>query len=118
MIPLEAELRLLVRHSASPKDIALAEELLGHLRPLQLFAGGDVWTDARIRAGDETRREIQRAIDQADVALLLLSADFFASDGLIEREIPQLLERHRSGRLRVIPVLLRSCLWEVHPWLK
>lgn len=118
MLPADSKLRLLVRHSAAPKDQALAEELLGHLRPLERFAGLDVWSDVRIKAGDETRREIQRAIDQADVALLLLSSDFFASDGLVEREVPRLLERHRAGQLRVIPVLLRSCLWNVHPWLR
>jgi hypothetical protein len=63
------------------------------------------------------RLELERAIGQADVALLLLSADFFGSDGLLNAEIPQLLERHRSGKLHVIPILLRSCVWEVHPWL-
>src|SRR5579863_8972508 len=118
MPPTAPKLRLLVRHSAAPQDVALAGELLAHLRPLERFAGLDVWSDARIRAGDETRREIERAIDEADVALLLLSSDFFASDGLVEVEVPQLLERHRAGKLRVIPVLLRSCLWDVHPWLK
>ena len=64
----DPKLRLLVRHSDSSKDRALAEELLGHLKPLQRFANLDVWSDARLRAGDETRREIERAIDQADVA--------------------------------------------------
>ncbi len=118
MPPADPKLRLLVRHSAAPKDQALAEELLGHLRPLERFAGLDVWSDARIRAGDDGRREIARAIQEANVALLLLSADFFASDGLVEVEVPQLLERHRAGQLRVVPVLLRSCLWDVHLWLR
>ncbi len=113
----DPKLRLLVRHSAAAQDVALAGELLRHLEVVQRFAGVDIWTDARIRAGDDTRQEIQRAIEQADVALLLLSADFFASDGLVEVDVPQFLERHRAGKLRVIPVLLRSCLWEVHPWL-
>ncbi len=111
------KLRLLVRHSSAAQDVALAGELLRHLEVAQRFGGVDIWTDTRIRAGDDTRREIQRAIAQADVALLLLSADYFASDGLVEREVPQLLERHRAGQLRVIPIVLRSCLWEMHPWL-
>src|ERR1700678_4058609 len=114
----EPKFRLLVRHSADPKDVALAGELLRHLELVQRFSGVDVWSDTRIRAGDEPRREIARAIDEADAALLLLSADFFASDFLQDVEVPRLLERHRRGQLRVIPVLLRSCAWEFHPWLK
>jgi hypothetical protein len=85
---------------------------------LERFAGVDVWTEDRIRGGDESRQEIQRAIDQADVALLLLSADFLASDALLNLELPQIQRRHASGQLRVIPVLLRPSLWELHPWLK
>lgn len=112
------KLRLLVRHSAAAKDIALAEELLSYLRPLERIAGLDVWTEARILPGDETWTEIQRAIEQADVALPLLSADFFASAELVEREMPCLLERRRAGQLRIVPVLLRSCLWDIYPWLK
>src|SRR5512132_3192348 len=117
MPPADPKLRLLVRHSDSSKDLVLAEELLGHLKPLQRFAGLDVWSDARLRAGDETRREIERAIDQANVALLLLSSDFFSSDTLLDVEVPKLLEKHRQGLLKIIPVLLRSCLWDAHPWL-
>lgn len=112
-----AKLRLLVRHSDSAKDLALTKDLLDHLKLLERFAGVDVWSDARLRAGDAARQEIERAILHADVALLLLSSDFFGSNGLMDIEVPLLLERHRRGTLRVIPVLLRSCVWEVHPWL-
>jgi hypothetical protein len=113
----ERALRVLVRHSGSSKDTNLANELLAHLRPLERFAGIDLWTNDRIRAGDVTRKEIERAIEGADVALLILSADFFSSDTLQEVEVPRLLERHRACSLRVIPVVLRSCTWEVHPWI-
>jgi tetratricopeptide (TPR) repeat protein len=117
MPPPDPKLRLLVRHSASPKDVTLAEELLGHLRPLARFAGVDVWSEARIQPGDDWREAVQQAIDGADVALLLLSADFLSTDGLVGVEVPRLLERHRGGNLRVIPVVLRHCAWKFHPWL-
>ncbi|WP_437545669.1 toll/interleukin-1 receptor domain-containing protein [Sorangium sp. So ce367] len=110
------KLRLIIRHSAASKDAALAEELRDHLRPLERSANLDVWSEACVRAGADTRREIERAIDQADVALLLLSPDFLASDAL-QVELPRLLERHRDGKLQVVPVLLRSCLYEAHIWL-
>lgn len=118
MPPAASKVRVLVRHSTSAEDQALAKQLLDHLRPLETFANLDVWSEARIRAGDDWRREVERAIGAADVALLLLSADFLASDALLNVDVPQLQRRHASGKLRVIPVLLRSCLWRMHPWLK
>jgi hypothetical protein len=110
-------LRLIVRHSGNERDAGLAQELLAHLRPLERFAGVNVWTDDGIVAGDLKGARIDEAIEQADVALLLLSADFLASDTLQDVEVPKLLKRHEAGSLRVIPVLLRSCAWEMHPWL-
>lgn len=71
--PNDPALRLLVRHSGSPKDTALAEELLGHLRPLERFAGMDVWANDRILcAGDHARHEAAAAIGDADIALSCL----------------------------------------------
>jgi hypothetical protein len=113
----DLKFRVFVLHSTASKDAILADELLGHFRPLERFAGLDVWSESRIQAGSEICREIERAIDQADVALVLLSPDFFASDALHVAKVPRLSERHLAGKLRVIPVLLRSCLWEAHPWL-
>jgi hypothetical protein len=110
-------LRVLVRYSGTPKDTELANELLAHLRPLKRFAGVEVWTDDLIRPGDQTREAIDQAIQDADLALLLLSSDFLASDVLQDVEAPKLMGRYRSGSLRIIPVVLRSCVWEAHPWL-
>ncbi|WP_437323560.1 toll/interleukin-1 receptor domain-containing protein [Sorangium sp. So ce381] len=111
------KLRLLIRHSSAVDDVALADALLGHLQPLRRIAGLDVWSEGRIQAGAGIRCEIEQAIEQADVVLLLLSPDFFASDALQEVEVPRLLERRREGKLQVIPILLRSCFWQGHDWL-
>jgi hypothetical protein len=109
-------LGVLVRYSGSPKDTELVRELLQHLQLLERFAGIEVWTD-RIRPGDETRQEIDDAVQRATVALLLLSPDLLASKTFEDIEIPQLRARHASGNLKVIPIVLRSCLWDAHPWM-
>jgi hypothetical protein len=116
--PADRQIRFLVRYSGHVRDVTLADELLRHMDVLTRFAGIDLWTDTRIKAGDTTQREIDQAIDQAHVALLLISSDFLASDTLLEHEVPRLLSRHQEGQVRVILVLLRSCLWKAHPWLK
>ncbi|XXY51740.1 TIR domain-containing protein [Sorangium sp. So ce269] len=103
--------------SFSPADRALEEQLVRHLHVLVRFAGIDLWTADRVRAGEDWREAFEAALEHADVALLLMSADFLASDLVQDVEVPKLLRRREEGGLKVIPVLLRSCLWHAHPWL-
>jgi hypothetical protein len=44
--------------------------------------------------------------------LLLISADFLASDYCYSFELRRALERHESNEACVIPVILRSCGWQ------
>lgn len=108
----DAKLRLFLHHSTAAKDVALVGELLRHLRPR--FANVEPWHQTRIQPGDDRRQAITRAIQEADIALLLLSADYLAHDTMQDVELPQMLERRHAGHLRVIPVLLRPCGWKAH----
>ncbi|WP_437520068.1 protein kinase [Sorangium sp. So ce726] len=111
----EPPLRLLI--SFAPEDRDLKDQLIQHLQVLERFAGLKLWEADRIRPGDTTLQAFDAALDQADVALMLISPDFLASDLLQDVEVPKLFQRHEQGGLKVIPVLLRSCCWEAHPWL-
>lgn len=65
-----------------------------------------------IGAGDEWRAQIERNLDSANVILLLVSADFIASDYGRSEEVSRALARHAAGEARaipVIPVILRPC---------
>jgi len=64
-----------------------------------------------IQPGAEFEREILDAIDAAEVALLLISEAFFASDFIRTVELPRILERAARGALVVIPILLEPCDW-------
>jgi hypothetical protein len=108
-------LRLLI--SFSPEDRELKDRLVCHLSVLVRFAGIDIWTSDRVRAGENWQQEIETALERADVALLLMTADFLASDFIQDVEVPKLFRRREQDGLRLIPVLLRSCLWQAHPWL-
>jgi TIR domain len=65
------------------------------------------WHDRQIVAGSDWARDIDAHLDSADVVLLLLSADFIASDYCWGVEMRRALERHGSGEAVVIPVILR-----------
>lgn len=64
-----------------------------------------------IQPGAEFEREILDAIDAAEVALLLISEAFFASDFIRTVELPRILDRAARGDLVVIPILLEPCDW-------
>ena len=108
---------IIVHHSGSDRDRPLVDEVLLHLRSLERLAGVDVWTDERVRGGDKVPDVILAAIDEADLAVLLVSPDFLTAALLQEAVLPRLLDRQRARTLRVVPVLLRACLLDLHPWL-
>ena len=63
------------------------------------------------RRGQEWAGAIDEHLNRADVVLLLVSADFLASDYCYDREMTRALERDDAGDARVIPVILRSVDW-------
>ena len=88
--------------SYSHKDKAWLERVQVHLRPLARDGKLDLWDDTGIKAGQRWREEIKAALARADVAILLISADFYASDFIAKNELPPLLEAARSERGLVV----------------
>jgi hypothetical protein len=80
-----------------------------HLRPLERRSKIECWSDKRIRPGGNWRKEIAQNIDNAAVAVLLLSADFLASDFIVDHELPPLLIRAEASGTRIIPVIVKPC---------
>jgi hypothetical protein len=94
----------------APQDEELRNELEKHLALLEREGYVKGWSAGMIGAGDDARREIERQIDRADLILLLVSADFLASDQLYEVELRRALTR--AERSTVVGILVRPCDWE------
>jgi internalin A len=105
-------------YSYSHKDESLRNELETHLTLLQRQGLIESWNDRDIEAGDEWKRKIDENLERADIILLLVSADFIASDYCYEIEMKRALERHEKNEARVIPVIVRDVNWRNAPFAK
>jgi hypothetical protein len=103
--------------SYSKQDKEFRDRLLAHLRPLER-EGIVTWHDRQILPGTEWDEEIKARLNAADIILLLISADFLATDYCNRVEIPEALQRHEADEAIVMPVILRSCSWQYTPLAK
>jgi hypothetical protein len=94
--------------SYSHADKEWLDRLKRHLKPLVREGNLDCWDDTHIRPGDDWKQEIQNALDTAQVAVLLISADFFASDFIDETELPPLLDAAKAKGVRILLVIISA----------
>jgi hypothetical protein len=94
--------------SYHPKDKKQREKLETHLTIMKRQHLITSWYDQDITAGKENAEEINDHLNAADIILLLISAEFLASEALYENEVERALERREKEGTTVIPILLRS----------
>ncbi|MEA2186084.1 MAG: hypothetical protein QOK16_1095 [Solirubrobacteraceae bacterium] len=79
--------------SYSRKDAEWLRRVVTMLKPLVRVRRCELWFDTLIETGEQWRPEIEAAIARADIALLLVSPDFLASDFIMDEELPALIRR-------------------------
>jgi hypothetical protein len=107
--------KLFISYSHADKE--WLERLKRHLKPSIRNGNLDLWEDTRIRSGDEWREEIRSALESACVAVLLISADFFASDFIVSDELPPLLAAAEKKGVRILPLIIGACRFKRTPEL-
>jgi tetratricopeptide (TPR) repeat protein len=101
-----------VFYSYSDQDQEYIGKLESHLSTLKRKGAISCWHHHAITAGSEFKKEIDTHLSRAEIILLLVSADFLASDYCQDIELQRAMERHQKGESRVIPIILRPCDWE------
>jgi len=96
--------------SYAHKDERFRERVDKHLTTLRRQGLIRVWNDRRIAYGD-FGSEINTHLETADLILLLVSADFIASEYCF-KEMEKALQQHEANRAIVIPIILRPCDWK------
>jgi energy-coupling factor transporter ATP-binding protein EcfA2 len=105
-------------YSYAHADEALRDQLETHLSLLQRQGWLSSWYDRALLPGDDWAGQIDSHLTEADIILLLVSADFLASDYCYDVEMTRALERHHQGEARVVPIILRPCDWSSAPFGK
>jgi TIR domain len=98
-------------YSYSHEDALLRDELAKFLAPLKHQGRIIEWYDRKIEPGLRWEDAISDKLHSADLVLLLVSAAFLASDYCFGVEMEVAMRRVKNGNARVVPILLKPCLW-------
>jgi TIR domain len=105
-----------VFYSYSHKDAELRNQIGTFLAPLRHNNKIAEWYDRQIAPGANWQNEISVQLDSAHLVLLLISADFLASDYCFGVEVEKAMRRLKRGEVRIAPILLRPSLWKESPF--
>jgi len=97
------------------QDEVSRKELATHLLPMERAKQVSVWADHKLLPGEVWEPAIKTQLKEADLILLLVSADYFNSDYIFEVEMKMALARHERNEAKIIPIIVRPCDWESDP---
>ncbi len=103
--------------SYSHADEKWRNELRKFLKPVVRQKRIRIWDDTAIDAGEQWRKEIKKALNSANIAILLMSSDFLASDFIIEQELPILVARSNKKEegMRLLWIAVRPSGFKEEP---
>ncbi|HZR39444.1 MAG TPA: TIR domain-containing protein, partial [Ktedonobacteraceae bacterium] len=102
--------------SFAHEDEVWRKKLESHLSLLRRQGLVSFWYDRLITPGTDWAKSIDTHLETASVILLLVSANFFASDYCYGIEMKRALERQEVGEARVVPILVRPVDWTDAPF--
>lgn len=106
-------LRNLVFISYSHKDKEWLDRLRTTLKPLERRKALSVWDDTTIKPGERWPEELERALSQAKVAVMLVSTDFLASDFIQDNELPTLIKAAETEGVAILWIAVSASMYEV-----
>jgi hypothetical protein len=101
--------------SYAKADEPYRKQLETHLSVLKRQGLVSLWHDEQIQLGTNKVEAVDTHLSEASIILLLVSADFLASDYCYSIEMAQALKRHEAGLVQVIPIVVRPCEWRQLP---
>jgi hypothetical protein len=95
-------------HEDRDKWLALIKKFL---KPLEKD-GLIIWTDEKIKVGEEWKKDIEFQLLSAKVGLLIITQSFLNSDFIDKNELPPLIKARKEGMI-LIPLLCENCSFTI-----
>ena len=103
-------------YSYASQDEQLRLELEQHLTLMRRQGLLSTYSYLSIRAGEHWYEKSEEALRKSELVLLLLSADFLASNDCFQWQMARAMDRQAAGQCQVIPIVLRPVDWEQAPF--
>jgi len=104
--------------SYSHLDEHALERFTKHLAMLKRDGSIVEWFDQKIMPGGDIDTEVSTHLEECDLFIPPVSADFLSSRYCYDRELVRALARHDDGTMRVLPVIIQACDWKASPLAK
>lgn len=100
------------------EDLTFKTSLEKHLRHLVKSKKIELWSDREIKAGEVWDESIKLNLSEAEVILMLVSSDFYASDYIQDQEFTRAKEKFDKNEALLIPIIVRPCSWKSYDLIK
>lgn len=100
--------------SYSRKDAKYRSELTTHLDVLGRENDVYAWTDETIQGGEFWRKAIDQGLANAEIVILLVSANALTSKFILANEVSKAIRAKKA----IYPILVKDCAWQEVPWLE
>ncbi len=94
------------------EDAHLLEKLRKPLNVLRRNGHCHIFFDGEIVPGERWDNRLKDELHQADIFVLLVTDDFLDSDYINDVELSKALEKEKEGTAKVVPIILRPCMWQ------
>ncbi len=94
--------------SYSHEDEEWLVKLKKFLKPLEKSDRITIWDDKELKAGDDWRDKIEKALASSKAAILLISQEFLDSDFIANKELPHLLDSAKDKGLTILWIAVSS----------
>ncbi len=111
-VQVQVQVKVFVSYSHKDPEYLEDDSLLGYLKGLEK-ENVEFWTDRDIRTGELWDAVVKANIQEAHIALVLVSQGFLDSDYCQKEEITRFL----AQKSHLFPIILSPCEWQRHEWL-
>ncbi|BDD12514.1 adenylate/guanylate cyclase domain-containing protein (plasmid) [Fulvitalea axinellae] len=112
-----SHVKIFVSYSHKDTEYIGKDGLLGFLRGLEVGGDVELWVDEKLTGGDKWDDVLKHQIQTCDIGLIFVSQAFLDSHYCLNIEVSSFLDRCRRDGMKIFPIILSPCEWELHPWI-